>query len=58
MSSKFHGPSWEGLVNDYGPRLGDMVTFRLEHYGTMIGVDFHRGVVICCSLYPALVRFF
>ncbi|KAE8799032.1 DNA topoisomerase 2 [Hordeum vulgare] len=43
MSSKFHGPFWEGLVNDYGLRYHDIMTIRLEHYGTMIGVDFHHG---------------
>ncbi|KAE8790932.1 DNA topoisomerase 2 [Hordeum vulgare] len=44
--SKFHGSSWEELVNDYGLRHRDMMTVRLEHYGTMIGVDFHRDGVM------------
>ncbi|KAE8766961.1 GATA transcription factor 13 [Hordeum vulgare] len=50
MSSKFHGSSWEELVNDYGLRHCDMMTVRLEHYGTMIGVDFHRDGVMLFPL--------
>ena len=34
-------------MNDYGLRHRDMMTVRLEHYGTMIGVDFHwEGVML------------
>ncbi|KAE8780595.1 GATA transcription factor 13 [Hordeum vulgare] len=54
MSSKFHGSSWEELVNDYGLRHRDMMTVRLEHYGTMIGVDFHRDGVMLFPL-PCVV---
>ena len=43
VSSKFHGSSWEQLVADYGLRHRDIMTVRLEHYGTLIGVDFYRG---------------
>ncbi|KAE8781687.1 GATA transcription factor 13 [Hordeum vulgare] len=50
MSSKFGGPCWEELVKDYGLRHRDMMNVRLEHYGTMIGVDFHRGDVM---LFPS-----
>ena len=42
MRSKFHGPSWEGLVSDYGVRPCDIMTIRLEHYGRWIGIDFYR----------------
>ena len=30
-------------VTDYGLRHGDIMTVRLEHYGTFIGVYFYRG---------------
>ncbi|KAE8772293.1 transmembrane protein 53 [Hordeum vulgare] len=50
MSSKFHGSSWEELVNDYGLRHDDIMTVRLERYGTMIGVDFHRDGVMLFPL--------
>ncbi|KAE8793774.1 GATA transcription factor 13 [Hordeum vulgare] len=50
MSSKFHGSSWEEVVNDCGLRHRDMVTVRLEHYGTMIGIDFHRDGVMLIPL--------
>ncbi|KAE8800783.1 GATA transcription factor 13 [Hordeum vulgare] len=50
MSSKFHGSSWEELVNDYGLRHRDMITVRLEHYGTMIGVNFHRDGIMLFPL--------
>ncbi|KAE8774192.1 GATA transcription factor 13 [Hordeum vulgare] len=50
MSSKFHGSSWEELVNDYGLRHRDMMTVRLDHYGTMIHVDFHRDGVMLFPL--------
>jgi len=36
-------------VNDYGLRHRDMMTVRLEHYGTLIAVDFHRDGV---TLFP------
>ena len=36
VRSKFHGPSWERLVSDYGVRPRDIMTIRLEHYGTWI----------------------
>ncbi|KAE8778451.1 Receptor-like protein kinase HERK 1 [Hordeum vulgare] len=36
MSSKFHGPSWTGLVNDYSLDYRDIMTIRLAHYRTMI----------------------
>ena len=42
VRSKFHGPSWERLVSDYGVRPRDIMTIRLEHYGTWIGIDFYR----------------
>ncbi|KAE8790341.1 GATA transcription factor 13 [Hordeum vulgare] len=50
MSTKFHGSSWEELVNDYGLCHRDMMTVRLEYYGTMIGVDFHRDGVMLFPL--------
>ncbi|KAE8781688.1 GATA transcription factor 13 [Hordeum vulgare] len=50
MSSKCHGPCWEELVKDYGLRHRDMMTLRLEHYGTMIGVDFHQDGVMLFPL--------
>ncbi|KAE8819660.1 Receptor-like protein kinase HERK 1 [Hordeum vulgare] len=50
MNSKFHGSSWEELVNDYGLRHDDIMTVRLERYGTMIGVDFHRDRVMLFPL--------
>ncbi|KAE8786692.1 GATA transcription factor 13 [Hordeum vulgare] len=49
-SSKFHGSSWEELVNDYGLSHRDMMTVRLEHYGTMFVVDFHRNGVMLFPL--------
>ena len=42
VRSKFHGPSWERLVSDYGVRPRDIMTIRLEHYGTWIDIDFYR----------------
>ena len=42
LRSKFHGPSWERLVSDYGVRPRDIMTIRLEHYGTWIGIDFYH----------------
>ena len=42
VRSKFHCPSWERLVSDYGVRPRDIMTIRLEHYGTWIGIDFYR----------------
>jgi hypothetical protein len=44
-------------VNDYGLRHRDMMTVRLEHYGTMIGVDFHRDGVMLFPL-PCVGKFF
>ncbi|KAE8785729.1 Receptor-like protein kinase HERK 1 [Hordeum vulgare] len=49
-SSKFHGSSWEELVNDYGLRHHDIMTVRLELYETMISVDFHRDGVMLFPL--------
>jgi hypothetical protein len=43
VSSKFHDSSWELLVSDYGLRHRHIMTVRLEHYETLIGVDFYRG---------------
>ncbi|KAE8799643.1 GATA transcription factor 13 [Hordeum vulgare] len=57
MSSKFHGPSWEELVKDYGLRHRDMMTVMLEHYGTMIGVDFHWDGVMLFPL-PCVGKLF
>ena len=57
MSSKFHGSLWEELLNDYGLRQCDMTTVRLEHYGTMIGVDFHRDGVMLFPL-PCVGKLF
>ena len=37
-------------MNDYGLRHHDIMTVRLEHYGTMIGVDFHRDGVMLFPL--------
>ena len=57
-SRKFRGPSWERLVSDYGVRPRDIMTIRLEHYGTWIGIDFIVLVVeMRCLLYRLLVRF-
>ncbi|KAE8788027.1 GATA transcription factor 13 [Hordeum vulgare] len=50
MRSKFYGPCWEELVKDYGLRHRDMMTVRLENYGTMIGVDIHRDGVMLFPL--------
>ena len=44
VSSKFHGSSCEHLVSDYGLRHHDRMIVRLEQYGTLISVDFYRGV--------------
>lgn len=30
------------MVSDYGVRPRDIMTIRLEHYGTWIGIDFYR----------------
>ena len=46
----------EELVNDYGLRHRDMMNVRLEHYGTMIGVDFHRDGVMLFPL-PCVGKF-
>ena len=30
------------MVSDYGVRPRDIMTIRLEHYGTWIGIDFYH----------------
>ena len=58
VRSKFHGPSWERFVSDYGVRPSDIMTIRLEHYGTWIGIDFYRvGLEMPCLLFHLLARF-
>lgn len=44
-------------MNDYGLRHRDMMTVRLEHYGTWCSVDFHRDGVMLFPL-PCVGKYF
>lgn len=43
VSSKFNCPTWKELVTYYDLCCHDTMTDRIEHYGTVLGVDFNRG---------------
>ena len=58
VRSKFHGPSWERLVSDYGVRPRDIMTLGLNIMERGLVLIFIVLVVeMRCLLYRLLVRF-